>query len=93
MFSNDNDIFGYSQYIKLKIGDFVSWTELPNDKIIVSPDKIKKFGIISYLYVAHRGDRRVAIARVVPFNDTVREKDILVISLQIVHKIKESLIL
>ncbi len=93
MFSNDNDVFGYSQYLKLKIGDFVSWTELPTEKIIITPDKIKKFGVISHLYIAHRGDRRVAIARVVPFNDSAREKDILVISLQIVQKTKESLIL
>lgn len=92
MFSNDNDIFGYSQYLKLKIGDFVSWTELPTDKIIVTLDKIKKFGVISHLYIAHRGSRRVAIATVVPFNDSIGEKDILVISLQIIHKIKESLV-
>lgn len=92
MFSNDNDIFGYYQYVKLKIGDFVSWTELPNEKGIILPDKTKKFGVISHLYIAHRGDRRVAIARVIPFSEEVKEKDVLVISLQIVQKTKESLI-
>ena len=93
MFLHTKDIFGYTQYKKLKIGDLVSWSELGEYNKIVSPDKIKKFGIISQLLIVHRGDRKVAVAKVIPLNDSQREKEILVISLEIVNKTNESLVL
>jgi hypothetical protein len=93
MFSHANDIFGYTQYKRLNIGDLVSWIELGEYNIIAAPDKIKKFGVISQLLVAHRGDRKVALAKVIPLNNVEREKEILVISLEIVNKTKESLVL
>lgn len=93
MFSYNNDVFGYTQYKKLNIGDLVSWSELGAYNKIVIPEKIKKFGIISQLLIVHRGDRKVAVARVITLDDSPREKEILVISLEIVNKTKESLIL
>jgi len=93
MFSHTKDIFGYTQYKKLNIGDLVSWSELGEYNKIVSPEKIKKFGIISQLLIVHRGDRKVAVAKVIPLNDSQREKEVLVISLEIVNKTKESLVL
>jgi hypothetical protein len=93
MFSHTKDVFGYTQYKKLNIGDLVSWSELGEYNKIVSPEKIKKFGIISQLLIVHRGDRKVAVAKVIPLNDSQREKEVLVISLEIVNKTKESLVL
>jgi len=93
MFSHTKDVFGYTQYKKLNIGDLVSWSELGEYNKIVSPEKIKKFGIISQLLIVHRGDRKVAVAKVIPLNDSQREKEVLEISLEIVNKTKESLVL
>ncbi len=86
-----NNIFGYSQYIKLKIGDLVSWSELGDYNGLAVPEKIKKIGVISSLYLSYRGDRQVALAKVLQLTDDGREKEILVISLEIVNKTKESL--
>lgn len=93
MFSIDNNVFGYSQYKKLNIGDLVSWFEIDSYNNIAIPDKIKKFGIISGLSIAYRGDRKVAIVRVIPLNQEQREKEVLAISIEIVNKTKESLVL
>jgi hypothetical protein len=89
MLSNDS-IFGYTQYKKLKVGDLVSWSELAEFNGITLIDKIKKFGVISSLFVANRGERQVALAKVISFSDQGKEKEILVISLEIVKKTRES---
>jgi len=86
-----NSIFGYSQYVKLKVGDLVSWSELADYNGIAGPEKIKKFGVISSLYLAYRGDRQVALAKVLQLSENGREKEILVISLKIVNRTRESL--
>ncbi len=91
MLSKDS-VFGLSQYKKLNIGDIVSWSELQQHGKITIPIKTKKFGIISNLFIADRGDRKVALAKVVPLNESNNEKEILAISLEIVTKSKESLI-
>lgn len=88
MLSSDS-VFGYSKYIKLNIGDIVSWSELQTYNKIILPTKEKKFGVISSLFIDNRGDRKVALAKVVPLNETSMEKEILVISLEIVNKTKE----
>lgn len=93
MFSIDNNVFGYSQYKKLNIGDLVSWFEIDSYNNIAIPDKIKKFGIISGLSITYRGDRKVAIVKVIPLNQEQREKEVLAISIEIVNKTKESLVL
>lgn len=85
-------IFGYAQFKKINIGDIVSWSELQSYNNLTLPTKEKKFGIVSSLFVAHRGDRKVAIAKVMPLSDSNQEKEILAISLEIVTKTKESLI-
>ena len=89
MLSSDS-IFGYTQYKKLRVGDLVSWSELAEFNGITLIDKIKKFGVISSLFLAHRGDRQVALAKVISFADQGKEKEILVISLEIVKKTRES---
>ncbi len=86
-----NNIFGYSQYVKLKIGDLVSWSELTDYNGLAVPEKIKKIGVISSLYLSYRGDRQVALAKVLQLSDGGKEKEILVISLEIVNKTRESL--
>ena len=53
MFSHTKDVFGYTQYKKLNIGDLVSWSELGEYNKIVSPEKIKKFGIINSYMIKH----------------------------------------
>lgn len=85
-------IFGYSQFKKINIGDIVSWSELQSYNNLTLPTKEKKFGIVSGLFIAHRGDRKVAIAKVLPLTESNIEKEILAISLEIVTKTKESLI-
>lgn len=91
MFPAINNVFGYSQYVKLKIGDLVSWSELTDYNGLAIPDKIKKIGVISSLYLAYRGDRQVALAKVLQLSEHGREKEILAISLEIVTKTRESL--
>ena len=86
-----NNIFGYSEYVKLKIGDLVSWSEVTDYNGLAIPEKIKKIGVISSLYLAYRGDRQVALAKVLQLSDGGNEKEILVISLEIVNKTRESL--
>lgn len=85
-------IFGYSQFKKINIGDIVSWSELQSYNNLTLPTKERKFGIVSSLFIATRGDRKVALAKVVPLYDSSVEKEILAISLEIVTKTKESLI-
>jgi len=82
----EENVFGYSQYKKLKVGDLVCWSDLAEINGLTLPEKIKKFGIISSLYFVKRGDRQVAIAKVVPLADNSREREILAISLEIVTK-------
>lgn len=91
MLSNDS-IFGYAQFKKINIGDIVSWSELSSYNNFKIPVKERKFGIVSSLFIASRGDRKVALAKVVPLNESSVEKEILVISLEIVTKTKESLV-
>ena len=91
MFSINNNIFGYSQYTKLRIGDLVSWSELGDYNGLATPEKIKKFGVISSLFLAYRGDRQVALAKVLQLSEHGKEKEILVISLEIVNKTRETL--
>lgn len=85
-------IFGYSQFKKINIGDIVCWSELQSYNALTLPIKEKKFGIVSSLFIATRGDRKVALAKVVPLHESSIEKEILVISLEIVTKTKESLV-
>ncbi len=82
----EENVFGYAQYKKLKVGDLVSWSELVEMNGLTIPEKIKKFGIISSLYIVLRGDRKVALAKVVPLSEISKEREILTISLEIVTK-------
>jgi hypothetical protein len=87
-----DSVFGLAQLKKLNIGDIVSWSELESYNNIKLPIKNKVFGVVSSLFIAERGDRKVALAKVVPLNNSSVEKEILVISLEIVTKTKESLV-
>jgi len=86
----EENVFGYAQYKKLKVGDLVSWSELVEMNGLTIPEKIKKFGIISSLYIVLRGDRKVALAKVVPLSEISKEREILTISLEIVTKQRAS---
>jgi hypothetical protein len=86
----EENIFGYSQYRKLKVGDLVCWSDLAEINGLTLPEKIKKFGIISSLYIVLRGDRKVALAKVVPLSEISKEREILTISLEIVTKQRAS---
>lgn len=92
MLSSDN-IFGYTQYKKLNIGDIVSWSDLNELNGIASPEKIKKFGVITSLYIATRSERKVAIVKVLPLSDKEKnnnEREIMAVCIEIVKNIKES---
>ena len=57
---NPHDVpLGYYRYKELSIGDLVQWSELANGL----RDKSKKIGIVSELYIEHRGRREVAFAK------------------------------
>lgn len=92
MLSNEH-IYGYSQYKKLKIGDLISWPELNQINGLTTPEKIKRFGVITSLYIVYRSDRKVAIVKVLPLTDkesNSSEREILAICVEIVNKTKES---
>ena len=90
-------VFGSKQLKKLNIGDLVSWTEWiweqtgevdPDGGEPLSSRQTKCIGVISDLYIEDREIRKVAMAKIVPMNNksekTLREKSILVTSLNIV---------
>tara|TARA_R100001594_G_C3966502_1_gene246726 strand:+ start:302 stop:670 length:369 start_codon:yes stop_codon:yes gene_type:complete len=81
---------GYHKYRELSIGDLVQWSELSDN----FKQKSKKVGIISDLYVEHRGRREVAIAKVHELTNSKPNltilgvgKEVLVINLEILSKV------
>jgi hypothetical protein len=81
---------GYYKYKELSIGDLVQWSELADNL----NKKSKKVGIVSELYVEHRGRREVAIAKVHEVTNSKPNlaalgagKEILVINLEILSKV------
>ena len=79
-------IFGESTLKKIKIGDIISWSELSNtETIIVSPEMRKRFGFVSKLEVVYRGDRKVAIVKVIPMG-SMHEKEVLAVCVSLVSR-------
>lgn len=79
-------IFGGSTLKKIKIGDIISWSELSNtETIIVSPEMRKRFGFVSKLEVVYRGDRKVAIVKVIPMG-SMYEKEVLAVCVSLVSR-------
>ena len=68
------------------IGDLVSWSIKVNEH----GEKVKELGVISELYVAQRGDRNVALAKVLSLENTLIEKEILIMSIELVSKAKRN---
>lgn len=79
-------IFGESTLKKIKIGDIISWSELSStETIIVSPEMRKRFGFVSKLEVVYRGDRKVAIVKVIPMG-SMHEKEVLAVCVSLVSR-------
>ena len=81
---------GYIKFQELSIGDLVEWGELNSDM----REKSQKVGIISDLYIVHRGRREVAIARVheltnskTNFSLLGQSKEVLAMNLEILSKV------
>jgi hypothetical protein len=91
MMKNPHDTpLGYIKYQQLSIGDLVEWSELSSDM----REKSQKVGIISELYIEHRGRREVAIARVHELTNSKtnlsllgRSKEVLAMNLEILSKV------
>ena len=78
------DVFGQQSLNKLKIGDIVSWSELSDvSSNIVFRQMSKRFGFVSRFEIAFRGNRKVAIVKVIPMGSTI-EKDVLAVCLSLV---------
>lgn len=84
MFSKDT-AFGESMAKKFAIGDIVSWSAFKFDGDSISKDKSIKLGIITQILTVSRSERPVVIAKVLDM-DVGKEKDILIISLNLVSK-------
>jgi len=84
LFSKDT-AFGESMAKKFAIGDIVSWSAFKFDGDSISKDKSIKLGIITQILTVSRSERPVVIAKVLDM-DVGKEKDILIISLNLVSK-------
>jgi hypothetical protein len=83
----ENDYaFGEKTLNKIKVGDIVSWSELSDvNTPIIFPLMKKRFGIASKLEIVFRGDRRVAIIKVIPMGLTT-EKEVLAVCISLVSR-------
>jgi len=70
----------------IKVGDIVSWSELSDvNTPVIFPQMKKRFGIASKLEIVFRGDRRVAIIKVIPMGLTT-EKEVLAVCISLVSR-------
>lgn len=79
-------VFGENTLKKIKIGDIVSWSELTDIGAgIVSPEMRKKFGFVSKLEIVNRGNRKVALVKVIPMG-SIYEKEVLAVCISLVSR-------
>lgn len=90
MFEKDN-IFGELTSKKFDIGDIVWWPELKMMGKLYTPEKEKKFGIISRIEIVFRSNRKVVVAKVIEMG-TTNEKDILIVCLNLVSKVNNKIV-
>lgn len=84
------NVFGILTLKKFSIGDVVCWSELQKIGSLYSVQKEKRFGVISKLEIVDRGDRKVAIAGVIPVDNTEYEKEVLVVCLTLISKVSKN---
>tara|TARA_R100000008_G_scaffold15633_1_gene7623 strand:+ start:210 stop:497 length:288 start_codon:yes stop_codon:yes gene_type:complete len=83
--TSEQNVLGGLLLERYDVGDLVSWSVQVNEH----GNKIKELGVISDLYVAERGDRDVAIAKVLPLENSLIEKELLIMSVELVSKAKK----
>ncbi len=83
---SEDSIFGSLAQKKFSIGDMVCWSELAMIGKLYTPNKEKRFGIISSIDTVSRGDRKVVLAKIITVQEPLVMKEILVVCLTMISK-------